>query len=76
VTTDTLDGVLIEPEDQGFHVICSGHHSEYDFFVPDSIAEELLRAAKREIEPRVLEKGSGHVDPRHSRIDAGHGYDF
>lgn len=52
---DVLDGVLIEQDEDGFHLILSGEMQEYIFRLPGTIAEELLRATKREIEPWVLE---------------------
>ena len=52
---DSLDGVLIEVDEDGFHLILSGGQAEYDLRLPGTIAEELLRAVKREIEPWYLE---------------------
>lgn len=54
--TDTLDGALIEPDEDGFHLVLSGHRAEYDFFLPGAIAEELLRATKREVQPWLEER--------------------
>lgn len=52
---DLLDGVLIEVDEDGFHLILSGAKKEWNFVLPGEIAEELLRATKREIEPWLLE---------------------
>lgn len=49
--TDTLDGVLIEAEEDGFHLIASGEEGEWRFRLPSSIALELMRAVDREIRP-------------------------
>lgn len=52
---DTLDGVLVDVDEDGFHLILSGEQKEWNFLLPGTVAEELLRAAKREIEPWILE---------------------
>lgn len=54
---DLLDGVLIEVDEDGFHLILSGEKKEWNFVLPGEVAEELMRAAKREIEPWMLEGG-------------------
>lgn len=51
---DTIDGVLIEPDEDGFHLILSGHDAEYHFNI-HAVAAELLRAVDREIRPWWLE---------------------
>lgn len=48
--TDTIDGVLIESEEDGFHLILSGAQAEYRFHI-HGVALELLRAVDREIRP-------------------------
>lgn len=50
MVTDTIDGVLIEEDENGFHLILSGMRAEYRFNV-HGVALELLRAAEREIVP-------------------------
>lgn len=64
---DKIDGVLIEPDENGFHLILSGELAEYHLTLPGPIAEELLRATKREIEPWYLE-GYGRR-PDESRLN-------
>lgn len=46
--SDTIDGVLIEGDEDGFHLILSGHEEEYNFRV-QGVAVELLRAVQSEI---------------------------
>lgn len=52
--SDTLDGVLIDQDEDGFQLILSGERAEYSFRI-HGVAAELLRAVKREIEPWWLE---------------------
>lgn len=54
---DTLDGVLVDVDEDGFHLILSGYHAEYHFLLPQDIALELMRAVRREIEPWAAEGG-------------------
>jgi hypothetical protein len=54
---DTLDGVLIEADEDGWHLILSGHEDEYDFHMPTSVALELRGAVRRELDPWVAEGG-------------------
>jgi hypothetical protein len=58
---DRLDGILIDVDENGFHLICSGEQAEYHFLMPAPIASELLRAVKREIEPWYLEGQSARA---------------
>lgn len=48
--TDTIDGVLIDSDEDGFHLILSGAQAEYRFHI-HGVALELLRAVDREIRP-------------------------
>jgi hypothetical protein len=48
--TDTIDGVLIEVDENGFQLTLSGMTAEYRFNV-HAVAHELLAAAQREIGP-------------------------
>jgi hypothetical protein len=50
MVTDTVDGVLIDQDDDGFYLVLSGGRAEYRFNV-HAVAEELLGAAEREIGP-------------------------
>lgn len=52
---DKIDGVTIEADENGFHLVLSGEEAEYSFLLPGSIAEELMRAVRMEIEPWVRE---------------------
>lgn len=54
---DTLDGVLIDVDEDGFHLILSGEKAEYNFRLTGEIALELMRATDREIKPWWLEGG-------------------
>lgn len=54
MVTDMIDGVLIDSDEDGFHLILSGTQAEYRFNV-HAIALELLRAAQREIGPWAAE---------------------
>ena len=48
---DKIDGVLIDPDENGFHLILSGEEREYNLTLDASAASELLAAVKTEIEP-------------------------
>lgn len=50
MVSDTIDGVLIDCDEDGFHLILSGHEEEYDFRI-QGVASELLRAVQTEIGP-------------------------
>lgn len=52
---DRIDGILIDPDENGFHLILSGEELEYNFTLGLSAALELLRAVKSEIEPWYYE---------------------
>jgi len=54
---DNLDGVVIDTDENGFHIWLSGELHEYHFMMPTTIALELMRAVKREIEPWAAEGG-------------------
>lgn len=54
VIQDTVDGVMIDSDEDGFHLILSGEKAEYRFYI-HAIAVELLRAVDREIRPWWLE---------------------
>lgn len=56
-TRDTVDGVLIYTEEDGFHLILSCEQEEYDFRLPFLPALDLMRAVKTEIEPWTREGG-------------------
>jgi hypothetical protein len=48
---DKIDGVLIDPDENGFHLILSGEEHEYNFTLDQHSARELMNAVKTEIEP-------------------------
>lgn len=48
---DTIDGVLIDPDENGFHLLLSGQEREYNFTLDAQAAAALLTAVKTEIEP-------------------------
>lgn len=48
---DKIDGVLIDPDENGFHLILSGEEREYNFTLDASAVATLLHAVKTEIEP-------------------------
>lgn len=57
MTRDRLDGVMIDTDEDGFHLILSGEQSEYDFVLPADVALELRNAVRVEIDPWVREGG-------------------
>lgn len=52
---DRIDGVMIGTDEGGFHLILSGENAEYHFDI-HSVAEELARAVRLELEPWLREK--------------------
>ena len=48
---DKIDGVLIDPDENGFHLILSGEQAEYNFTLDGKAALELMNAVKTEIVP-------------------------
>lgn len=53
---DRIDGVLIEPEESGFHLILSGEERDYNFTLDQQTATELHAAVATEITPWLLER--------------------
>lgn len=54
--TDTIDGVLIDTDEDGFHLILSGAQAEYRLNI-HAVALELMRAVDREVRPWWQEGG-------------------
>ena len=54
---DTVDGVLVDTDEDGFHLILSGEKGEYDFRLPMHAAIDLMRAVQTEIVPWAREGG-------------------
>lgn len=48
---DKIDGVLIDPDENGMHLILSGEDRDYNLTLDQTAALELMRAVKTEIEP-------------------------
>ena len=48
---DKIDGVLIDSDENGFHLILSGEEAEYNFMLVGESPLELLKAAQAEIGP-------------------------
>ena len=48
---DKIDGVLIDPDENGFHLILSGEEREYNFTLDQTTTLELMNAVRTEIEP-------------------------
>lgn len=69
MTTDTIDGVLIDCDEDGFHLILSGEEAEYNFRL-SGVEEELLRAVKREIGPWVQEMEQARAEYQEGRVIA------
>jgi len=55
-TRDRIDGVLIDPDENGFHLILSGEERDYNFTLDQQAATELHAAVATEITPWLLEK--------------------
>lgn len=65
---DKIDGVLIEPDENGFHLILSGEMAEYNFTLDGKAALELMNAVKTEITPWWAEALEALSDP-HREIE-------
>lgn len=53
---DTIEGVLIDHDEDGFHLILSGLHAEYHFKLDEKMAAELQAAVALEISHWPLQK--------------------
>lgn len=50
MVTDTIDGISIDTDEDGFYVILSGEKAEYRFNI-HGVADQFLKQAWREIGP-------------------------
>jgi hypothetical protein len=53
---DRIDGVLIDPDENGFHLLLSGEERDYNFLLDQKAAEELHAAVATEISHWLVEK--------------------
>ena len=52
---DDVDGILVDSDEDGFHLIVSGMEGEYNFRLGQDGAIELLKAVLRDIQPWYAE---------------------
>lgn len=52
---DKIDGVLIDPDENGFHLILSGEEREYNFTLDHTAALALSTAVAAELSPWIRE---------------------
>ncbi len=75
---DKIDGVLIDPDENGFHLILSGEDREYNFTLDASAAQQLVTAVAVEISPWIREMRKNSEEYASSRlgpVGASGGYD-
>jgi hypothetical protein len=75
---DKIDGVLIDPDENGFHLILSGEDREYNFTLDASAAQQLVTAVAVEISPWIQEmrkNNEEYASSRHGPVGASGGYE-
>ena len=79
---DKIDGVLIDHDENGFHLILSGEEREYNFLLDEKMAQELQAAVAMEISHWPVEKGMmergiiPRPGPQYNGLHESAGYDL
>lgn len=65
---DRIDGVLIEVEENGFHLFLSGEDREYNFTLDHNAALALSTAVAAELSPWIRELQTEGISERMDRL--------